>query len=474
VDGDEFDLIRPVPDANFPQGPLLQRASTTELAPLQDSTASLQVSLFPEIPRDAFGVWATSKQMGLTLRANPPFNDTVPNGLGTSSNYIQIWGGNPDFDIRLSKAYSFVKFPNNTFRGCSGTCEATISAPALAPTICTTKTLPLSLDELPNINTSANWQRFAAPLEQEHFMIALGLSVDKEKESVFLVTGYAEGGYSDAGTCTGSFVYTSCTLESAIGQYNVTISDGEVHFQNLAEPRILAIANNSMVNRELDASLAGQPSTLGWVAGHAWSEWSDSVVAYSTKGLVSTIEWGTKAIEFQKSGTTSNCPTFMNPQSRVMESMNMLMILGGAIAADQNATERARLANLLDPGLAIEATVPATRRGLQAVFDTNYWYFFAAALVEVVCVVFIAPTFYGWWRLGRSVSFSPIEIAKSFESPLLEACNSNSSGRDLAKKEGKVWIRYGEKQSQYGRHAKLGFGVADTINEPGKNTCYGV
>jgi hypothetical protein len=154
--------------------------------------------------------------------------------------------------------------------------------------------------------------------------------------------------------------------------------------------------------------------------------------------------------------------------------MNMLMVLGGAIAADQNATERARLANLLDPGLVIDATVPATNRGLQAVFDTNYWYFFAAALVEVICVAFIAPTFYGWWRLGRSLSFSPIEIAKCFESPLLEACNSNSSGRDLAKTEGKVRIRYGKKQGQHGRHAKLAFGVADMIDEPGRNICYGV
>ena len=38
--------------------------------------------------------------------------------------------------------------------------------------------------------------------------------------------------------------------------------------------------------------------------------------------------------------------------------------------------------------------------------------FLAAALLELICIGLVLPTYVGWWKLGRSVSFSPLEIAK--------------------------------------------------------------
>ncbi len=53
------------------------------------------------------------------------------------------------------------------------------------------------------------------------------------------------------------------------------------------------------------------------------------------------------------------------------------------------------------------------------VFHSDYRFLAASTTLSFVCVVLIAPTFFGWWALGRSVSLNPIETAKAFDAPLL-------------------------------------------------------
>lgn len=75
------------------------------------------------------------------------------------------------------------------------------------------------------------------------------------------------------------------------------------------------------------------------------------------------------------------------------------------------------------------------------VVDLMFRFFVAAAVVELLCIALVAPTYWGWWRIGRpvrtlhvtgltygscvivafanllslgQVSFSPLEIAKVF------------------------------------------------------------
>ena len=66
----------------------------------------------------------------------------------------------------------------------------------------------------------------------------------------------------------------------------------------------------------------------------------------------------------------------------------------------------------MDPGLSTQKTITGLLEGDHGVYHTNFWYFLAAALVEVICIAFVAPTYYGWWELGRPISFSPLELAK--------------------------------------------------------------
>lgn len=65
-----------------------------------------------------------------------------------------------------------------------------------------------------------------------------------------------------------------------------------------------------------------------------------------------------------------------------------------------------------NPNFPVNTTTTGYNYGTRSVFHTDYAFFAGAIIVQAVCIVLIAPTYWGWWRLGRSVSFSPLEIAK--------------------------------------------------------------
>lgn len=101
-------------------------------------------------------------------------------------------------------------------------------------------------------------------------------------------------------------------------------------------------------------------------------------------------------------------------------------------------------------GVEVNSTANGYQIGMRNTYSTDCWFFLGAAIVEIVCILFMAPTYWGWWRLRRHFSFSPLEIAKAFEAPLLANGNSNSSGSDLIREYGDVYVRYGAKRKDEG------------------------
>lgn len=57
----------------------------------------------------------------------------------------------------------------------------------------------------------------------------------------------------------------------------------------------------------------------------------------------------------------------------------------------------------LDLGLgaaSVNYSTTAYRTGSQILFYTDYYWFLGAALLELVCIVPVALTYWGWWRFG--------------------------------------------------------------------------
>lgn len=73
-------------------------------------------------------------------------------------------------------------------------------------------------------------------------------------------------------------------------------------------------------------------------------------------------------------------------------------------------------------------------------YHTNFTYMAGALVSTFVCVLFILPTYWGFWQLGRKLALSPLEIAAAFRSPLVD------SGKDIdgiLQEAGKKQVRFG-------------------------------
>ena len=98
---------------------------------------------------------------------------------------------------------------------------------------------------------------------------------------------------------------------------------------------------------------------------------------------------GTPIDRFVDKTSNPRCASFVDPREEVIQSLNKLSLRFGALAAEE---DESYLQSSMDPGLSIKQTVDGYLKGHQSVFHTDYWFFLAAAIVEVVCILFVAPT----------------------------------------------------------------------------------
>jgi hypothetical protein len=80
----------------------------------------------------------------------------------------------------------------------------------------------------------------------------------------------------------------------------------------------------------------------------------------------------------------------------------------------------------------------------QTIFSTNYYLVAAAAALNILAVVAILPTYYGWWALGRECSLSPLEIARAFNAPLLNGSGVDGSWKQIYNDVGEGKVKYKE------------------------------
>jgi hypothetical protein len=66
----------------------------------------------------------------------------------------------------------------------------------------------------------------------------------------------------------------------------------------------------------------------------------------------------------------------------------------------------------INSGLRMHLSSTGYLVGHHSGLSTDFRSVIAAAIVELVYIAFVAPTYFSWWPLRRAVSFSPLEIAK--------------------------------------------------------------
>ena len=91
-------------------------------------------------------------------------------------------------------------------------------------------------------------------------------------------------------------------------------------------------------------------------------------------------------------------------------------------------------------------TVSGRRIDAESVFHSDFRFWAGASAFQVAAIIFNGMIFWGWWRIGRNVSFSPVEIAKAFDAPLLQGAYSNGEAEGILKDVGHKRLRYGVKR----------------------------
>ena len=166
------------------------------------------------------------------------FNDTLPTSTGETSNFVVAMDTN-DFANETSVPWIGEDPISGLVQGCRDKCKAKIKAPAVAVTSCASHQVSVDFNEHVGWGIAFTTAH-GPPLSHTAFMIDVSLMMEHGTEKINLITGSA---FSH--DCMGVFNCTACTLESAIGEYEVTIEDDTISFDTIEAPTIVALANNS-------------------------------------------------------------------------------------------------------------------------------------------------------------------------------------------------------------------------------------
>ena len=109
-------------------------------------------------------------------------------------------------------------------------------------TACTRHEIPVDYNQA---GSSRRPDGIAPPIDQDAFLIVTSLVTVGETEKINLITGN-----SVSEDCVGSLQLQACTLEAAIGEYEVSIVDKKTTPVNPSNPTIIALANNTKVSHD--------------------------------------------------------------------------------------------------------------------------------------------------------------------------------------------------------------------------------
>ena len=321
----------------------------------------------------------------------------------------------------------------------------------------------LSIDYCTSILAYINYSEPFSAFEQKVFEESTTVLTDRTVFGVGIAAGFVNTSTeclvvqtkladdSVTATCAGYLNQTQCYLRSALGEYDVIVSNGSVRFaQPPSNPRIISYANNTSITKETIAKFnlhyPGSPewirSTLSGIATTISYQY-DTFVGLApslSAGDTPILASGSSQLWFPwqhienyaawDNGETC-APAFSDPRDNVMASLNELMFhmsntrqisstlidadsyffLGTGVYTAQHYNE-SYLESRIDDGLKVSYKAMATPLSPVDVFHSDFAYFAGAAVVEGIYILAVLFTFYGWWNLGRHMSFSPLEIAK--------------------------------------------------------------
>lgn len=163
--------------------------------------------------------------------------------------------------------------------------------------------------------------------------------------------------------------------------------------------------------------------------------------------------------------------TISDPTSYIIRQLNQIMLTASIYAASQTALSDDYVNSIWNLPRKQQMKHLATQQSTVIFFATNRAFMFAALASTLICVLCVAPAYYGYWQLGRAVTLGPVEIANAFRAPILDhPVASNGELPVLLKEVGDRKVQYGVMTLPAGRLA-----IADTnvVEVPHRGTFNG-
>lgn len=266
----------------------------------------------------------------------------------------------------------------------------------------------------------------------------------------------------------GTLTWRYCVLREAVQKYPVTVTNTTVAIhprdlqQNLTVYKVMR-SDESSAQEDWPCTLGGLWLSLSHgFAGKAEMEAS---------GFWSTVRTNDSSplvyIDVPNSTALNTLDVKWTDPTDDMISMIQELSLRTAIATtfhapppSQGTYSKAELTRLLtaeqsyiySPNLTfvnrtLSQNVNVSMSYSETVYQSNRNWMAGALAIIGVAFCAILPIFGSWWHLGRTVSLSPVEVAKAFDAPLLRQADPNGTARDIVDEVGTLKILYGASAS---------------------------
>ncbi|KAI9815288.1 MAG: hypothetical protein M1827_002768 [Pycnora praestabilis] len=375
-------------------GPLLQRASSVVSVDVQTSTPiSAQIA---SLPPDRY------------------YTGYVTNVQSTNDTSILT----PDF-ARVMQAYINRSPMTSALAGCQGSCTAAIRGLGVFAqcssnttsiaygSVTSTESLILANSSDDTVNNTGN-TAFDIQFDMGWAQIGDASSIVDHKDrtaGIQMTVSYVVIAEKD--TCAGSLTVNTCSLKPAIIEYPVVINNGVMTFSSTASPNYTVIAPLFIPDLPTNSGvfLGGIQLAASNILG------SSASVNHGGAGITMTGSLASQYIDINGTGWAdedliqNSCViAFRDPTSDLLAIMNEIFFRTAISIANSSGTVQ---------------EVVATRTSAETVFKSHYRYLVVAVAISLVCVLVVAPTFWGWWELDWDVALDPITTANAFNAPLL-------------------------------------------------------
>lgn len=263
------------------------------------------------------------------------FNNTMPGPDGPVSTAIYPcgpWYGFNELITRWREGNGALPL---VIQGCpdAAECMVKLIAPAVVAKKCVTHSSPRNYTVPWPTHDKWSEDPAARPFDTEAFVIANALVVDGPQEQINTVMGY-----STTEDCVGTFNYTFCTLESAVGEYDVMVHRDAFYLNTPVNPKILAVAEAPVSHDTFVSSdtfgRRGHQSTLGGVVSVMTVSWEAFASITDIHNSMNSDAIGVEASKLVIVGGPAGdtCNNYEDPFGPYMASLNSLMVPIGSVS----------------------------------------------------------------------------------------------------------------------------------------------